>query len=75
MYKLGVMILAPYRTPRVSPVRVPSLQQLRRYMIARSLFKPISLPRAIARLGFVQADPMLAPARVQDLIPAHPVKD
>jgi len=59
----------------VSPLKAPSLQQLRRYMIARSLFKPTSLLRAIARLGFVQADPMRAPARAQDLILAHRVKD
>jgi hypothetical protein len=43
-------------------------------MIARSLFTPTSLPRAIARLGFVQADPMRAPARAQDLILARRVK-
>jgi len=59
----------------VSPLKVPSLQQLRRYMIARSLFKPTSLLRAIARLGFVQADPIRSPARAQDLILAHRVKD
>lgn len=59
----------------MSPLKVPSLQQLRRYTIARSLFKPTSLLRAIARLGFVQADPMRAPARAQDLILAHRVKD
>jgi uncharacterized protein YcaQ len=59
----------------VSPLKPPSLQQLRRYAIARSLFKPTSLPQAIARLGFVQADPMRAPARAQDLILAHRVKD
>ena len=52
----------------------PSLRQLCRYAIARSLFKPTSLARAIARLGFVQADPMRAPARAQDLILAHRVK-
>jgi uncharacterized protein len=52
---------------------VPSLQQLRRYAIARSLFKATTLPRAIARLGFVQADPMRAPARAQDLILAQRV--
>ena len=51
----------------------PSLRQLARYAIARSLFKPTSLPRAIARLGFVQADPMRAPARAQDLILAQRV--
>ena len=59
----------------MSPRNPPSLQQLRRYMIARSLFKPTGLLRAIARLGFVQADPMRAPARAQDLILAHRVKD
>lgn len=47
-----------YQTPRVSPLETPSLRQLRRYAIARSLFKATSLPRTIARLGFVQADPM-----------------
>jgi uncharacterized protein YcaQ len=59
----------------VSPVEALSLRQLRHFTIARSLFKPTSLPRAIARLGFVQADPMRAPARAQDLILAHRVKD
>jgi uncharacterized protein YcaQ len=58
----------------VRPLKAPSLQQLRRYAIARSLFTATSLPRAIARLGFVQADPMRAPARAQDLILAHRVK-
>jgi uncharacterized protein YcaQ len=56
-------------------VNSPSLSQLRRYAIARSLFKPTSLPRAIARLGFVQADPIRAPARAQDLILVQRVKD
>ena len=36
---------------------------------ARTIFDPArSLPGAIQRLGFVQADPMRAPARAQDLI-------
>jgi uncharacterized protein YcaQ len=48
--------------------RSPTLAELRRYAIARSLFKPLTLPAAIRRLGFVQADPMRAPARAQDLI-------
>jgi uncharacterized protein YcaQ len=51
----------------------PSLRQLGQYAIARSLFTATSLPRAIARLGFVQADPMRAPARAQDLILAQRV--
>ena len=46
---------------------MPTLADLRRYAIARTLFKPTTLPRAIAKLGFVQADPIRAPARAQDL--------
>src|SRR6218665_2679024 len=53
----------------------PTLDQLRRYAIARSLFRPTTLPAAIRRLGFVQADPIRAPARAQDLILRHRVKD
>jgi len=37
-----------------------TLEHLRRYAIARSLFKPTTLGRAIAKLGFVQADPIRA---------------
>ena len=48
--------------------RAPTLDELRRYAIARSLFKPATLPAAVRKLGFVQADPMRAPARAQDLI-------
>jgi len=59
----------------VSRPKAPTLQQLRRYAIARSLFKATTLPRAISRLGFVQADPMRAPARAQDLILAQRVRD
>nr|WP_295081641.1 crosslink repair DNA glycosylase YcaQ family protein [uncultured Roseateles sp.] len=53
----------------------PSLEDLRRYAIARSLFKPTTLPAAIKRLGFVQADPIRAPARAQDLTLRLRVKD
>lgn len=55
--------------------RSPTLDDLRRYAIARSLFKPVSLPAAMRRLGFVQADPMRAPARAQDLILFQRVSD
>jgi hypothetical protein len=41
---------------------VVTLAALRRHAIARSLFTPTTLPRAIAKLGFVQADPIRAPA-------------
>jgi uncharacterized protein YcaQ len=52
-----------------------TLEQLRRYAVARSLFKPTTLGRAIAKLGFVQADPIRAPARAQDLTLRHRVVD
>jgi len=48
---------------------------LRGFAVARSLFKPTTLKRALDRLGFVQADPIRAPARAQDLILRHRVKD
>ena len=51
----------------------PTLDDLRRYAVARTLFKPTTLARAIDRLGFVQADPIRAPARAQDLILRHRV--
>lgn len=52
-----------------------TLDHLRRHAIARSLFKPTTLMRAIGRLGFVQADPIRAPARAQDLTLRHRVVD
>jgi uncharacterized protein YcaQ len=51
-----------------------TLTDLRRYAVARTLFAPTTLPRAISRLGFVQADPIRAPARAQDLTLRHRVK-
>src|SRR6478609_7108205 len=59
----------------IDPMPGPTLDDLRRYAIARTLFKPTTLPRAIQRLGFVQADPIRAPARAQDLTLRHRVKD
>ena len=53
----------------------PTLSDLRRYAISRSLFRPTTLPKAIAKLGFVQADPIRAPARAQDLILRHRVRN
>lgn len=52
-----------------------TLADLRRHAVARTLFAPTTLPRAIARLGFVQADPIRAPARAQDLTLRHRVRD
>jgi uncharacterized protein YcaQ len=54
-------------------MKPPTLHDLRRYAIARSLFKPTTLSRAIKKLGFVQADPIRAPARAQDLTLRHRV--
>ena len=50
-----------------------TLDHLRRYAVARTLFKPTTLLRAIEKLGFVQADPIRAPARAQDLTLRHRV--
>ena len=52
----------------------PTLDDLRRYAITRTLFRPTTLLAAIRRLGFVQADPIRAPARAQDLTLRHRVK-
>ncbi|WP_295375789.1 crosslink repair DNA glycosylase YcaQ family protein [uncultured Pseudacidovorax sp.] len=57
------------------PPAALSLDDLRRYAVARTLFTPTTLPAAIRRLGFVQADPIRAPARAQDLILRHRVAD
>jgi len=57
---------------RLKPI---TLDHLRRYAVARTLFPPTTLQKAIARLGFVQADPIRAPARAQDLTLRHRVKD
>src|SRR3954454_16344798 len=52
-----------------------NLADLRRHAIARTFFKPTTLPRALRKLGFVQADPIRAPARAQDLTLRHRVID
>jgi hypothetical protein len=49
------------------------LDDLRRAAVARSLFTPTTLQRALDALGFVQADPIRAPARAQDLTLRHRV--
>src|SRR6266513_2555035 len=52
-----------------------TLDDLRRFTVARNFFKPTGLKRALHRMGFVQADPIRAPARAQDLILRHRVKN
>ena len=56
--------------PKLSPV-----EHLRAHAIASSLLPPATLAGAIDQLGFVQADPIRAPARAQDLILRQRVRD
>jgi uncharacterized protein len=50
-----------------------TLETLRAYSFGRSMSIASSLSAAIERLGFLQADPIRAPARAQDLILRHRV--
>lgn len=50
------------------------IDHLRRLAVGRSFFQPTTLASAIATLGFVQADPIRAPARAQDLTLRHRVE-
>jgi uncharacterized protein YcaQ len=50
-----------------------TIDDLRRHAVTRSLFPPTSLSSALDALGFVQADPIRAPARAQDLTLRHRV--
>ena len=52
-----------------------TLDDLRRYTVARNFLKPTNLKTALHRMGFVQADPIRAPARAQDLILRHRVNN
>lgn len=52
-----------------------TLDDLRRFTVARNFPKPTTLNNALQRMGFVQADPIRAPARAQDLTLRHRVKD
>lgn len=52
-----------------------TLAGMRRFAVSRSLFPPTSLKRALNKFGFVQADPIRAPARAQDLTLRHRVKN
>jgi uncharacterized protein YcaQ len=52
-----------------------TLEHLRHFAAARTFFTPTTLQRAIERSGFVQADPIRAPARAQDLTLRHRVRN
>ncbi len=63
------------RRVRYSTNITTTLDDLRHFVIIRSLFAPTTLPRALERLGFLQADPIRAPARAQDLTLRHRVSN
>ena len=52
-----------------------TLDDLRRFTVARNFSKPLTLKPALQKIGFLQADPIRAPARAQDLILRHRVKN
>lgn len=52
-----------------------TLKSLRQHAVSATFFPPTTLRRAMQRLGFVQADPIRSPARAQDLILRHRVRD
>ena len=74
---LGVNIVREvfYAVVMTSSGSGPGLARLRTYAAARTLRKEVTLQGAIDRLGFVQADPIRAPARAQDLILMQRVQD
>ncbi|HSK64798.1 MAG TPA: crosslink repair DNA glycosylase YcaQ family protein [Pyrinomonadaceae bacterium] len=51
------------------------IDDLRRFVVARNFFGPTTLQRVLDQSGFVQADPIRAPARAQDLILRQRVKN
>jgi uncharacterized protein YcaQ len=52
-----------------------SIGSLRAAAINNTLFAPTTLPAALKKLGFVQADPIQSPAAAQDLILCQRVKN
>ena len=74
---LGVNIVREvfYAVVMTSSASSPTLAQLRDYAAARTLQTEATVQGAIDRLGFVQADPIRAPARAQDLILMQRVQD
>ncbi len=54
---------------------MPSRDEFRKRIVRNSLFQARGLADAMRRLGFVQADPIRSPARAQDLILRHRVKN
>ena len=57
----------------MSPTTSRALDGLRRHAVGRAFFPPTTIERAVETFGFVQADPIRAPARAQDLTLRHRV--
>ncbi|MEM6600564.1 MAG: crosslink repair DNA glycosylase YcaQ family protein [Verrucomicrobiota bacterium] len=55
--------------------KTSALDQFRKRVLQHSLFPPCELGEALKRFGFLQADPIRCPARAQDLILRHRVKN
>src|SRR5580698_8360751 len=67
----GCMLLSMASSRRMPTL---TLDHIRRHAVACTLFAT-TLFKAIERLGFIQADPIRAPARAQDLTLRHRVRD
>jgi uncharacterized protein len=52
-----------------------TLEHIRQFTVARNFVSLTTLKRALQTMGFVQADPIRAPARAQDLILRHRVRN
>lgn len=52
-----------------------NLNKLRLFALSQTLFEPTSISLATKKLKFIQADPIRSPARAQDLILRHRVKN
>lgn len=52
---------------------ITALQKIKSLAVNASILQPAALSDALNRMGFVQADPIRAPARAQDLILRHRV--
>jgi uncharacterized protein YcaQ len=61
--------------PAIVAWPIVNIADLRRFAATFTLFAPTTLARALDELGYVQADPIRAPARAQDLILRHRVAD
>jgi len=75
---LDVSALLAFVIPATIPPTImtaaTALNRLRTQARLATLFAPATLADAVSRLGFVQADPIRAPARAQDLILRHRVR-